>query len=254
MGRRKEIERHLNEDELDTAIDEAQEAGEARLVRRLSFVKNLYLGDSFDEAGERVGVSSATASRWGRAWNDGGIDGLRPNFGGGRPSRLSSDERDQLKSVLETHQPLTTTEVKLLIEEAFDVSYADRHIRRLLREFGMNYSIPQPKSPERPDNAEEILDDRLTAALEALEDDEYATDGGVIVGFLDEAWPQPTDNYRRLWAFGKPTLRKETPTANFDDDVVGFYALNGESVVSCKPDVSKESIGEFFRDDPVSQP
>lgn len=36
----------------------------------------------------------------------------------------------------------------------------------------------------------------------------------------------------------------------FDDAVFGFYALLGESVVECKPDVSKESVGEFFPDDP----
>lgn len=39
---------------------------------------------------------------------------------------------------------------------------------------------------------------------------------------------------------------KETPTENFDDAVLGFYALNGESVVRCKPDVTKESFAEVF--------
>jgi transposase len=92
-----------------------------------------------------------------------------------------------------------------------------------------------------------MLDERLSEALAELEDDELVTDGGCVVGFLDEAWPQPTDNRRRLWAFGTPTISKETPTENFEDAAIGFYALNGESVLACKPDVSRHSIAEFLR-------
>ena len=245
MARRKEIERHLSSEELDDAIDTAQSEGDAYLVRRLTFVKNLYQGDSANQAGERVGVSSATASRWVRAWNDAGVEGLERSFSSGRPSKLSAEQRDRLIPVLKDHQPLTTSEVQQLIEAAFDVSYSKRHVSRLLRDLGLTYAIPRPEHGDRPDDAEDRLDQRLQDALDDLEDDELATDGGPIVGFLDEAWPQPTDNYHRLWAFDTPTLRKEIPTDNFDDAVFGFYALNGESVVACKPDVTKESVGEF---------
>ena len=110
----------------------------------------------------------------------------------------------------------------------------------------MSYAIPHPEDPDRPDNAKEMLDERLREALAELEDDELVTDGGCVVGFLDEAWPQLTDNRRRLWAFGTPTIRKETPTKNFEDAAIGFYALNGESVLACKPDVSRHSIAEFL--------
>lgn len=253
MARRKEIKRHLETAEVDDAIDAAQSAGDAYLVRRLAFVKNLYRGDSVTEAGERVGVSSATASRWARAWNESGIEGLEPSFAGGRPSKLSEAQRDRLKQVLEAHQPVTTTAVQRLIEEAFDVSYSKRHVSRLLREFGLNYSIPRPEHRARPDDAEDVLEQRLEAALADLDDADLVPDGGVLVGFLDEAWPQPTDNYHRLWAFGTPTLRNALPTDNFEDAVLGFYALNGQSVVACKPDVTKESVGEFFPGDPDRQ-
>jgi transposase len=249
--RNKEIQRHLSPEELDEAINEAQQADETRLVRRLTCIKNLYAGDTLKEAAWRVGVDTSAVSRWTDDWNDHGVDGLRPSFGGGRPPKLSDQQRARLKRVLKEYQPWTTTEIKLLIEEAFDVSYSERHISRLLRKFGMNYAIPRPESPDRPDDADEMLDERLQEALAELtdtdnDDDEIMTDGGVIVGFLDEAWPQPTDNRRRLWAFGTPILQKETPTENFEDAVIGFYALNGESVVRCKPDVTKESIAEVF--------
>ena len=253
MGdRQKDIERHLSPAEIDETINEAQQADEARLVRRLTCIKNLYAGDTLAEAAWRAGVDESTVSEWSDRWNKLGVEGLRPSFGGGRPPKLSETQRDRLKRVLEQYQPWTTTEIKRLIEDAFDVSYSERHISRLLRQFEMNYAIPRPESPDRPENAEEMLDERLQEALAELteqddqEDDDLVTDGGVIVGFLDEAWPQPTDNRRRLWAFGTPTLSKETPTENFEDAVIGFYALNGSSVVRCKPDVTKESIAEVL--------
>jgi len=58
MGtRRFDVTEHLSEEALDRAINEAQKADEARLVRRLCFVKNLYAGDVLEEAARRVGVS-----------------------------------------------------------------------------------------------------------------------------------------------------------------------------------------------------
>lgn len=251
---RKSIEHHLAPDELADAIDDAQKAGKTHRLRRLCLIRNLYEGDSVTEAGRRVGVSRSTASRWADRWNDAGIEGLDPDFAGGRPSKLTDEQRDRLKAVLEADQPWTKREVKTLIEKAFDVTYSDRHLHRLLRSFGMNFAKPRPEAPDRPDDAEDRLDDRLQTAIDELRNNEPCPDGGYVVGFLDEAWPQPTDNRKRLWAFGPPTISKETPTATTDQPTLGFYALNGESVAAVKPDVTKESVGEFFRADPREEP
>jgi transposase len=245
----KDVVRHLDEAELAEAIDGAQKREKTRLVRRLCFIRNLYKGDSVTEAADRVGVAQPTGSRWVEAWNAEGVDGLKPDFGGGRPPKLSEQEQQQLKGILEENQPLTTQQIQLLIEEGYNVSYSQRHVSRLLKNIGMKYAIPRPEQPEQPADAEELLDENLQAALDELDDD-VVTDGGFVIGFLDESWPRPTDNSRRLWAFEKPTLSKQTPTANFDDAVFGFYALLGESVVACKPDLTKESVGEFFPQDP----
>jgi putative transposase len=91
-GRQTELIHHLSEKELDTAIDEAQKADETRLVRRLCFIKNVYLGDTNEMAARRVGVSHPTGGRWLQAWNDEGVEGLRPSFAGGRPAKLSAEQ------------------------------------------------------------------------------------------------------------------------------------------------------------------
>ena len=64
---RKEIERHLTEEEIDELLREAEDDPH---LRRLGFLKNLYRGDSIPEAADREGRSAATGGRWADAWNE----------------------------------------------------------------------------------------------------------------------------------------------------------------------------------------
>ncbi len=54
--RRKEIIRHLSEGDLDRFLSEADDP---KVVRRLTFVKNLYAGDTLEDAAARVGKSES---------------------------------------------------------------------------------------------------------------------------------------------------------------------------------------------------
>ncbi|SIS22368.1 Transposase [Natronorubrum thiooxidans] len=156
---------HLSEEEIDQAIKSAQEADETRLVRRLCYIKNLYQGDTREQAGRRVGISRSTTRRWALAWNDDGVEGLRPRFGGGRPPKLTSQQWDELCALLEEGQPWTPKQIHALIEDRYNVTYHPAHLSRKLREAGMNYAKPRPMDPRRPDDADEILAERLDQAL-----------------------------------------------------------------------------------------
>ena len=103
-SRRIEVVKHLSEDQVDSAIDEAQRADETRLVRQLCFIKNLYFDDSTKIAAGKVGVSRHTGDRWLAAWNDDSVDGPRPNFAGGRPAKLSPDQFKGFFTLLEEDQ------------------------------------------------------------------------------------------------------------------------------------------------------
>lgn len=122
--RQKEVKCHLTAKELDDAIDEAQRADEARLVRQLMCMKTLYLSDTLDEAAQRPGVDSTTVGRWIDRWNGTGTGGLQPSFGGLPPPKLTDQQHERLKRNLAEYQPWITTEVRFLIEDAFDVSYS----------------------------------------------------------------------------------------------------------------------------------
>jgi len=175
--------KHLTETELDHVIEEAQKADETRLVRRLCFVKNLYQGDTRKEAGDRVGISRSTTRRWAHAWNEDGVDGLRPRFGGGRPPKLTPAQFDELCTILEDGQPWTPRQIHALIEDRYDVTYHPAHLSRKLRAAGMNYAKPRPMDPRRPADAEEVLAERLDQAL----DEDESKKGGdepLVFGFF----------------------------------------------------------------------
>jgi putative transposase len=135
-------EKHLDESAHDAAIDEAQSNEETRVVRRLCLITNLYAGDSITEAASRVDVTQPTASRWTDRWNKTGIDGLRPDFGGGRPPKLSEREQQRLTEALKQHQPLTTEHVHQLIEKGSGVLYSQRPVLRSFKK--LEYSTPFP--------------------------------------------------------------------------------------------------------------
>lgn len=160
-GPSKDVTRHLDDAALAAAIDEAQRAGNPYLVRRLCFVRNLYRGDSISEAADRVGVSQPTGSRWVDAWNADGVAGLEPAFGGGRPSKLSDEEREQIQLLLEQHQSLTAADVRQLIESAFGVTYSKRHVARLFGDVEPAHTTTDRNSSPDRDDLEAILDDIL---------------------------------------------------------------------------------------------
>jgi transposase len=259
-GRRKEIKRHLTEQELDEAIDEAQSNGEPYLVRRLMCLKDLYAGDTLAEAADRAGVDTSTVGDWSDAWNEAGVDGLRPEFDGGPKPKLTPSEETRFKQLLREGEPWTYAQIQELLAEEFDVEYSKGHLRRKLEEYGMSYGKPRPTEYRRPDDAEEQLSESLDEAVESIqeENDETATDssgqddrdlapdgGEVTVGFLDETYPKPTDIYHRVWSFGTPEI--PVTIDRFDANTFGFYALNGESAVAIKDRSRADEICEFIR-------
>jgi len=123
----------------------------------LYFIRHLYRGMSVEEAAELVGVTKATGYAWLKRWNTRGYEGLIPEFGGGRPSKLTEEQKEKLKEMLKGRDSWTTKEVQEQIEAKFGVSYSSWQVRRILKSFGMKYAKPYQKDYRKPDDAEETL-------------------------------------------------------------------------------------------------
>jgi putative transposase len=145
----------ISRDELENRIKKVEV--EVRILKRLYFIRHLYLGDNIEEAAEKVCISVPTGYEWLKRWNEGGYECLIPQFAGGAPGKLTLEQQNILDQHIKNHDPITSKEVKKFIKTEFGVEYSDMHIWRILRGKNLYYGKPFVKDIRRPDNAEEIL-------------------------------------------------------------------------------------------------
>ncbi|QEF94381.1 MULTISPECIES: IS630 family transposase [Methanothermobacter] len=234
MGRKRvyEVIKHLSAEELDKRIKKLEK--DTRVLQRLYFIRHLYRGMSVEEAADLAGTTKATGYAWLKRWNSKGYEGLIPEFGGGRPSKLTEDEKEELKEMLKRKDSWTTKEVQDLIEDKFGVNYSSWQVRRILKSFGMKYAKPYQKDYRRPENAEETLKN-----LEEIRFNQ--TD---IIGFVDEMAVEANANTARMWSFSKPFKRVAT---YIKAKVSGFYSINGESIIEFPERNKAEDFVSFLR-------
>lgn len=126
------------------------------MLKRLYFVRYRYEGKSVEEAADLVGITKNNAYIWQERWNESGYEGLTPRFAGGKPSKLSDAQKEELKEELR-HGSHTTEDVRKLIRDRFDVEYTPKQVRVILRKFGFRYSKPLQHDYRRPEDAKERL-------------------------------------------------------------------------------------------------
>ncbi len=120
------------------------------------FIRHLYKGEGVEKAAELIGITKATGYNWLKSWNSRGYEGLIPQFAGGKPPKLSNDQKKELKEMLKD-KSWTTKEVQELIKKKFGVDYSSWQVRRILKSMGMKYAKPLQKDYRKPENAEELL-------------------------------------------------------------------------------------------------
>ncbi len=148
------IVRHLVRGELDGLL---KDCGDTRLYQRLLFISHLYDGDSVPVAASKVKMARHSAYVWAYRWNEWGVEGLLDKARSGRPSKLSEEQKKELKELLELRDDWTTREVKNILEEDYSVRMTLNGVYRMLRAWGMNLCKPFVKDGRRPENAEEVL-------------------------------------------------------------------------------------------------
>ena len=130
---------------------------DVRILKRLYFIKFRYYGDSVKKASEKVGVTKRIGYIWQNRWNEKGYDGIIPRFAGGRPSKLSQPQKNELEQILRQKESWTTKEIKEIISREFNIDYTLKQIYIILRDMGMKFGKPYPRNYRKPTNAEEML-------------------------------------------------------------------------------------------------
>ncbi len=151
----KEVKRHLTSDKLRKLIKEEQKRG--KVLQRLIFINDLYEGKSIPDAAKHVGVVKTIAYIWLSRWNESGYEGLIPRFAGGKPSKLTEDQKKELKALLEAKDLWCLNDIVSLIKTQFNVTYSERQVRRILMNFKMKHAKPYQIDYRKPEDAEEKL-------------------------------------------------------------------------------------------------
>ena len=149
-------------------------------------------------------MPASTLYKWLRSWNEGKLEGIknRQGLGGGRQSKLSKEQKEELKKVLEACEILTTDIVCEIILEKFGILYSKRQINRILRGLGANLMKPYIRDIRRPKDAEVQLLNELKKTFDLLKEKGIAKKD-IALGFLDQSSPQLSSNTVRLWSFKK---------------------------------------------------
>jgi putative transposase len=157
MSRREEIpiQRLMNIEDLNRKIKSVEK--DVKILKRLYFIKFRYSGDSVEKASEKVGVTKRIGYIWQNRWNEMGYEGIIPRYAGGRPSKISEQQKSELEKILRRKESWTTKEIKDVISREFNVDYNLKQIYIILRDMGMNFGKPYPRDYRRPTNAEEML-------------------------------------------------------------------------------------------------
>jgi putative transposase len=113
--------------------------------RRLQAARELANGSSQSRVARKFGVSRTTTSRWRRALEHNGVDGLRKRRATGRPSRLTENQKSEIvllhaegaRAFGFPDERWTTARLAVAIEQRFNVRYDQDHVGRLMHSLGL---------------------------------------------------------------------------------------------------------------------
>jgi putative transposase len=149
------IKRKMSAEDLDQQIKILEK--NVKVLNRLHFIRNRYLGDSVELAASKSGVTKRVGYIWQYRWNEEGYEGLKPKYRGGRPAQITNKQKEELYQILTERDDWTTKEIRKLIKDKFGIEFSEKHVRTILRSLGLKYARPYPKDYRRPADAKEQL-------------------------------------------------------------------------------------------------
>src|SRR3989338_9030826 len=112
---------------------------------------------SVHEIARRMGCHASSVLRWRDALRSGGPNGVKAKPAPGRPSRLTSKQKERLVRLLSrgamAHgyrtELWTTQRIATVIEDRLGVRYHRNHVGKLLHHLGWSHQTPERRAVER---------------------------------------------------------------------------------------------------------
>ena len=145
----------MDEEELKEEIKKSKSNG--RYHERLIAMKLFSKGNKLSDIADTLEVSFPTVHSWAKNCEKYGLDGLKPNFGGGRPSILTDELKNELEQRILDGNNLSMTDVQKILAEDMDIHFSLTYVCQIVRNLGFRYGKPRPTFKEAPENNEEIF-------------------------------------------------------------------------------------------------
>ena len=149
------LEEIITKEELNEEM--SHYVGPYRYYQRLIAIKFIIEGNTISDASKLLNLSYQTVHRWAKTCEKEGLEGLKPSFGGGRPSKLTYDQLIELDKIIEETPNMSMKDVHRLVNTKYNVNYSLKQIGKITKKLGYNYSKAYPKFSKSPEDAEEQL-------------------------------------------------------------------------------------------------
>jgi len=130
-------------------------------ARRILGGELLEKGYDIAEVMDITGASLSAVKRWKRVMKSEGFDGLTQRDNGGRPPKLTDEQRDELREIIAVGAVASGFEnecwngrrIAKIILEKFGVEYHFRSVGRIPRAMGLSYQTPDTQAENRSPEA-----------------------------------------------------------------------------------------------------
>ena len=128
-----------------------------RYYQRLIAMRLIEEDFNHNDVANILGVSYRSINRWAHLCEEEGLEGLEPDFSGGKKSKLTPEMRVAFQKRLRESKNLTMTGAKKILEDDFGIKFSLGYVGEIVRSLGFNYGSPRPKYREASDNPKEDL-------------------------------------------------------------------------------------------------
>jgi putative transposase len=152
MGAAVDLRQDFGADELRRLAAKAKDGAQARRLLALAAV---YDGMNRSEAARIGGMERQTLRDWAHRFNRFGADGLIDIKPTGRPSRLSEEQKEVLKQLVESGPNPETdgvarwrcVDLKRVLGQRFGVDLSEVSLGRILKKLGFSHISARPQHP-----------------------------------------------------------------------------------------------------------
>lgn len=228
---------------------------DSKFVFRVAMVNLMLSGMKASELSEVCGVDQRTLSGWVAKADDQGFESLKAVKQPGRPPRLSDEQKEEIKFVLQEDPEKYEycnwdgNTLSDYIDKHYEIKYGPRACQKLMHELGFSLIRPQtyPSIDEPDEGSRKIFKDRLR---------EVYDDPDRVVIFQDEVHFSIQATIARRWAVvGSEPKVKSYPARN-SVAYSGFISPETGQLWVDKPEwfnfgTTLESIRGFLKENPL---